>query len=68
MTWAPFLREDHPHQTAKKHALEIQYQKQNKKLDKGGKPNKRRHKNAATYEEAVPLLDRLLAGDKKKRQ
>jgi len=61
------LREDHPHQTAKKHALEIQYKKQNKNLGKGNKPNKRRHKNAAV-ESAVPLLDRLLAGDKKKRQ
>ena len=66
LTWAPFLREDHPHQTAKKHALEIQYQKQNKNYKGDDKPNKRRHKNAAV-EQAVPLLDRLLSGDKKKR-
>ena len=66
LTWAPFLREDHPHQTAKKHALEIQYQKQNKNYKGDDKPNKRRHKNAAV-EPAIPLLDRLLSGDKKKR-
>ena len=60
------MREDHPHQTAKKHALEIQYQKQNKNFKGDDKPNKRRHKNAAV-EQAVPLLDRLLSGDKKKR-
>ena len=60
------MREDHPHQTAKKHALEIQYKKQNKNCKDTDKPNKRRRKNVAV-EQAVPLLDRLLAGDKKKR-